>query len=427
MANDLMNFSASSLPFMQPGLNDPRSLYEFLGLTSGEFVPSHIPIGSVGENGPVPDWLDPAAAQRLQGYSGQWTSGIGDDLRQYILNDPSGQEVWRSAIASDKNSLNDYLKEAAKASAIVGGAAYGLGAMGVPGGVGAAEGAAGLGAMGGGGTGVPFELGSMGGGPMNPALIESAVGGAGYGASYGGAGGISALESGFHALTNPLLNSVGMSGGGNLLGGLGKLGGGGSMDWLQLGGNLLNGYMGSRAAGKAADAQTAAGQEANALQKYIFDQTRADWAPYRDAGVSALGQIQGLLKDPSSIASMPDYQFGLSEGTNALQNSASARGMTYSGQQAKALQKYGQDYAGSKLNESYNRLAGIAGIGQQATGNTQNAGANYGNAVGNTLQQMGNVRGSGYMGQANAWNNAFGNILNGVQQQSIYDQIFGKP
>ena len=122
---------------------------------------------------------------------------------------------------------------------------------------------------------------------------------------------------------------------------------------------------------------------------------------------------------------MPDYQFGLDQGTKALQNSASARGMTYSGQQAKALQKYGNDYAGSKLNESYNRLAGIAGIGQQATNQTGVLGANYANNAAGNLTDMGNARGAGYIGQGNAWNNALGGALNGFQDQYWMNKMWG--
>jgi hypothetical protein len=227
------------------------------------------------------------------------------------------------------------------------------------------------------------------------------------------------------------LGSLGGMGTGGTLGGLGAAAGGGAMSsWipgisnsslLGIGGNLLGGLIGSNASGKASDALLKAGQESNALQKYMYDTTRADYAPYREAGTGALAQIQNLLADPSSLAQQGDYQFGLNQGIKARDQSAASNGMLYSGAQQKALTQYGNDYAGTKLNESYNRLAGLAGIGQQATGGTAAAGQNYGNQVGNTLQNMGNARGSGYVGQANAWNNAFGNIGNILQQQDVYN------
>ncbi|MBK6865536.1 MAG: hypothetical protein IPG91_19495, partial [Ideonella sp.] len=115
--------------------------------------------------------------------------------------------------------------------------------------------------------------------------------------------------------------------------------------------------------------------------------------PYREAGTSALAGIQALLKDPSSITTMPDYQFGFDQGSKALQNSATARGTTYSGQQAKALQRYGNDYAGTKLGESFNRLASLAGIGQTATSQTNALGQNYANSTANNITDAGNARG----------------------------------
>lgn len=252
----------------------------------------------------------------------------------------------------------------------------------------------------------------------------SAAGGAGAAGGAAGAGG-SVFGGALPEFGMAGLSGGGLSGGGTL-GSLGSLGSGGSAlgsigsylsgaGGLSLAGNLLGGYMQSRASGKASDALLTAGRESNALQREMYNQTRADYAPYREAGYSALGQIQNLLKDPSAITQQADYQFGLNQGRNNLENSASARGMTYSGAQAKALQQFGTDYSGSKLSDSYNRLAGIAGIGQVATNGTSNAGMNYGNQAGNTLQNMGSARASGYVGQGNAWNNAFGNVLQDYQ------------
>lgn len=172
MATDSFKaLTASDMPFSMESIEGGSSLADFFGLSSDEYIPAHIPIGAVGENGPVDDWLDPEAGKRLAGYKGRWISGIGDDLRQFIVSDATGQDVWKSHIAKDKNSLNDYLKETAKTIAIVGGIAYGAGAMGIQGG---AAGSAGAG------------IGQAGVTHLTPALMESAmVGGqaAGYGIS----------------------------------------------------------------------------------------------------------------------------------------------------------------------------------------------------------------------------------------------------
>jgi hypothetical protein len=278
-----------------------------------------------------------------------------------------------------------------------GGAAGSMGANGaflgegVASGVGAWDAAAGLGSLGGGAAGAAGS-GSVFGG----SLPEFGMGGMGGGSALGGG---ASAASWIPGISNGAA--------------------------LSIGGNLLSGYMGQRASGKASDALLQAGRESNALQKQMYDQTRADFAPYREAGYGALTQMQNLLKDPSSLAQQGDYQFGLNQGIKARDQSAASNGMLYSGAQQKALTQYGNDYANTKLNESYNRLAGLAGTGQQATGSTAAAGQNYGNQVGNTLQGMGNARASGYVGGANAWSNAFGNIGNLLQQQDVYKNPFG--
>lgn len=305
----------------------------------------------------------------------------------------------------------------------------GLGALGA-GGLGGAGAAEGLGGAYGAGSGWGADT-----------LSAMGLGGAGEGAAGVGAGGIGGgLGSGSELFgqVGGWGNGLGAAGGslgtassgGNLLEqilagvkGLGGAVGGGGINWTNLLGNLAGGLIQSHASGKATDALINAGNQSNALLEKMWQQGRADQAPYREAGTSALAGIQALLKDPSSIARMPDYRFGLDQGNKALANSAAARGMTYSGQQGKALQRYGQDYAGTKLNESYNRLASIAGIGQQATNQTGNLGAAYGGQMANTIQGIGNAQGSGYAAGGNAWNKAIGGVLNGMSEQDLIDAI----
>lgn len=62
-----------------------------------------------------------------------------------------------------------------------------------------------------------------------------------------------------------------------------------------LGGAALSGLMGADAAGDAADAQLQGGREANATQRYMYDTTRADNAPFRESGVAANNRLSYLL------------------------------------------------------------------------------------------------------------------------------------
>ena len=188
----------------------------------------------------------------------------------------------------------------------------------------------------------------------------------------------------------------------------------GGIPWADIVGALAGPLLSTGAqlygANQASNAMQAATTQANDLQRYTYDTTRADNAPALAARNSALTQMQALLKDPSSLTSQPGYQFGLNEGTKTLNSGAAARGMTYSGAQGKALQRFGQDYAGTKLDASFNRLSSLANGGAQGAWQTGTAAANYGNNVGNNLTNQGNANAMPYMIGANA----FGDAVNGL-------------
>ncbi len=344
----------------------------------------------------------------------------------YQLDPATGQYVMLGdpMMTRETSSQDRFQDFAEKGGALVGGvlgAGYGLSNLY---GTGAATGAgagAGGGAVGAGTAG--SGIGTLGTIPAGSAGL-SAIPAGGVGAAT-----VPSLGAASGAIPTAAGTAIGGGAAAAGASGAGGGAGGGFMgiskgQCLNTGRNLLGGYRGDRASSRAADAQLAAGRESNDLMRYMYEQNRSDFAPYRQAGTSALGQIQNLLANPNAITQQPDYQFGLEQGMRALNNSAAARGMTYSGAQGKALQRYGQDYAGTKLNESYNRLASIAGIGQQATGSTAQLGQNAAGAIGNTLQGMGNARAGAYVGGANAWNNALGNIGNNWQMEEMMRRAF---
>jgi len=121
----------------------------------------------------------------------------------------------------------------------------------------------------------------------------------------------------------------------------------------------------------------------------------------------------------------PGYQFRIGEGQKQIESSAAARGGLLSGAAAKALTKYNQDFASNEYGNVYNRfrtnqgdvfnrLASLAGVGQTATNQTQQAGENYASNAGNALQYGGTARASGYAGQANALNAGLGGVAGAV-------------
>jgi len=179
--------------------------------------------------------------------------------------------------------------------------------------------------------------------------------------------------------------------------------------------------MGVYSANKAAGAQRHATDSANALESSQYNQTREDQAPWRDAGGWAVGQLRsglesGDLNRDFSMADFqgdPGYQFRQQEGQAGVENSAASRGMLLSGATLKALSRYNQDYASNEFGNAYNRynmnqdkrfnrLASVAGIGQNAANTVANAGMNYANNASQNILGAGNATAAGYMGAANA-------------------------
>ena len=151
-----------------------------------------------------------------------------------------------------------------------------------------------------------------------------------------------------------------------------------------VGSAVIGGVMSSNAAGAAADAQVQSSQEANATQLKMFEQNRADQEPWREAGITALGQLGAGTKNGgdfnrdftlADFTKDPGYDFRMKEGQRGLDSSAAARGGALSGGAIKASERYSQDYASGEYQNAYNRfnadrtarfnrLSSLAGVGQ---------------------------------------------------------------
>lgn len=155
---------------------------------------------------------------------------------------------------------------------------------------------------------------------------------------------------------------------------------------------------GQEAAKDAARQQRASTGENIALQREMWQTSRKDLAPYREAGTRALGRLEGMRMPSFSLEDFyasPDYQFRLQQGRENVLAGAGAGGMRLSGRTLEALMGLGQGMAsaeygnwyGRRMGESqdeWNRQAQLAGIGQGAT--SQAVGANQA-ATQNIMQQ----------------------------------------
>lgn len=188
----------------------------------------------------------------------------------------------------------------------------------------------------------------------------------------------------------------------------------------------------SRAANRAADAQAEAARQANELTWKMFEQSRTDQTPWREAGANALAQMSQRMGaggdlsrqfGPSDMARDDGYQFRMAEGLRGVNNSSVARGGLLSGAALKAASRYSQDFASNEYSNAYNRyntnqtnqfnrLASIAGVGQQSAQQTGQQGMAAAQTAGNNLLGAGNARASAYVTQGNQWGKDFGTLSN---------------
>ncbi|MGX7895467.1 hypothetical protein [Tsuneonella sp. HG222] len=190
---------------------------------------------------------------------------------------------------------------------------------------------------------------------------------------------------------------------------------------------LGSALIGSSGADKAANAQVASSQAGIAEISRQYDTTRGDLAPWRTGGAAAFGTLTARLSDlasapdPSKFRTDPGYQFAFNEGQRAIESGGAARGTLMSGGTLKDLARFGTGLAdqtygnwyGRELaakDSAYNKLAGVAGMGQNAAAQTGNFGQQSANSIADLLTQQGNARASGYAGQSQAWGGALNNL-----------------
>lgn len=193
--------------------------------------------------------------------------------------------------------------------------------------------------------------------------------------------------------------------------------------------------IGAVASDRASSRSSRASQQATdatvAEQQRQYDQTREDFAPARALGTAAIADINQLYgrgrdgtgtgaPDMSRFFQSPDYQFNLSQGQRAIDNSLAARGKALSGAGVKAGARFAQGLASTEFGNYVNRLSSQAGLGQAATGSTAAAGAGAAGNIGAAYMANGQNRASAYQQQAAGINNA---VVGGVQNYMLYKYL----
>lgn len=126
-----------------------------------------------------------------------------------------------------------------------------------------------------------------------------------------------------------------------------------------------------RAAGDTYAKQRAATGELKAYgDQYAskFEELARGYDPYVATGRTSNDMLMRLLQDPSSVRSLPGYQFANEEGIQALDRSAASRGRLNSGRQSKDLLRFGTGLADQTYGSQLARLMGLTQQGIGATG-----------------------------------------------------------
>jgi hypothetical protein len=114
--------------------------------------------------------------------------------------------------------------------------------------------------------------------------------------------------------------------------------------------------------------------------------------PWQESGGNG-GGSSGGGSPADFMAQDPGFQFRMDEGRKALERSAAARGTLLTGGTAKALARYGQDYAAGEFGSIFNRNLQLAQLGERAAAGQADTDTGVGNAQGASSIQSGNAWG----------------------------------
>ena len=207
-----------------------------------------------------------------------------------------------------------------------------------------------------------------------------------------------------------------------------------------LGASLLGGAASMYGASKASDAQSAAAkqaaqaqQQALEFQKANYEKSSANLSPFINNGQGAsnlLASAYGLNgASPLGESTLqgfynsPDYKFALKGGSEALDNSAAAKGGALGGNQIRAQTEYGQGMATQNLQNYFAKLSGMAGQGITAGGYLGSIGTGAGNSVGATSNNLGNAYMAQGTAEASGIKGMVGGFNQGLSSLSLYNQL----
>jgi hypothetical protein len=202
---------------------------------------------------------------------------------------------------------------------------------------------------------------------------------------------------------------------------------------------LLGASKQSSAAESAANTQLQGTLEASRQQREMFDILNKQQAPYREAGVGALNKINTMLPQftrtftPQDLTAnlAPNYEFMKQQGLGATAQNANVASPGSNVDLAKTM--FAENYAKTGYQDAltnfrnqqtdiFNRLSGIAGIGQTAQGQAQALGSSTGTNLANLATGGANAIAGGQIGSANAMAGGLQNVGNSALMYALLNR-----
>ena len=204
------------------------------------------------------------------------------------------------------------------------------------------------------------------------------------------------------------------------------------MSWIaaaMIGGTVVSGVVQSKAQKSAAATQSVAADKGIAEQRRQFDAVQKLLAPFVTGGTTAFGQQMALTGAAGADAQRaaiqaieqgPEFAALARQGENAILQSAAATGGLRGGNVQGALAQFRPQILSGLIEQQYNRLGGLATMGQNAATNVGTAGMQTGTNVANLLQQQGAAQAGGTLAAAQTWGNLIGSAGTAIGRGMAY-------
>lgn len=196
---------------------------------------------------------------------------------------------------------------------------------------------------------------------------------------------------------------------------------------------------------KAASAQKDAASQANNTQMQMFNTLQENLSPYKNLGEYTVNNLlrptlpdlaAPIVMDQAALEKTPGYQFQLQQGLKGIQNSASAKGLGVSGRALKGAADYTTGLANSNYQQqfqnamqqrenTYNRLLGIANLGENAAAGIGSGALSTGQQIGQNQMYAGQAQAGAYTNAGNAFGQAAQSVPNGMFANQLLG-MYGK-